>query len=148
MADRVDGPCWQRSAATTGRSVSGTRMRAAWPGRATRGSRSSNFRWWDIGHDGFQQDGVVDLQAERTPYQLERGGIYRLNANDVIRKSLLAFSEAHSDIATHKVAWAAVSAAGLEAARLLDLKGIRGLETFGDSGIIEAGATAERLIVT
>ena len=70
------------------------------------------FRWGGMGHDGYQQDGVQDLplQPQGTAYAFAPGGVYRLDANGVIRQLQSAFSGAHSDIQHPEVAWALLSA--------------------------------------
>jgi hypothetical protein len=115
MADRVDGPLlatfsihdravglWYPNASRLAR-------------QANQGIEEFNFRWGGMGHDGYQQDGVVDraLLPQGGDYGLQKGTFYRLNGNAVIKKSLSEFSEAHSDIRHPEVAWAAVSAAAL-----------------------------------
>src|SRR4029453_10023509 len=112
LADRVDGPLLSTFSVPA-------RAVGLWSPNASRLARQDNqalddfnFRWGGLGHDGYQQDGAVDrtLQAEGAAYAFEKGRFYRLNGNNVINKSLSAFSEAHSDIRHPEVAWAAVSA--------------------------------------
>lgn len=115
VADRVDGPLLA-TFSVHDRAVGRWYPNASRLARQeTQGWEDFNFRWGGMGHDGYQQDGVVDgrLQEQGTAYQLEPGAFYRLNANDVISKSLSSFSEAHSDIRHPQVAWAMVSAAAL-----------------------------------
>jgi hypothetical protein len=116
VADRVDGPLLCTFSKHD-------RAVGLWYPNASRLARQDNqdlddfnFRWGGMGHDGYQQDGVVDrsLQAVGILYKFEKGTFYRLDGNNVIKKSLSAFSQAHSDIRHREVAWAAVSAAGLD----------------------------------
>jgi hypothetical protein len=115
VTNRVDGPLLATFS-------SRDRAVGLWYPNASRLARQDNeasddfnFRWGGMGHDGYQQDGVVDsdLLAQGAAYQLKKHTFYRLNSNNIIKKSLSAFSEAHSDIRHPEIAWAAVSAAGL-----------------------------------
>jgi len=115
LADRVDGPLVATHSVHD-------RAVGLWYPNASRLARQDsqglddfNYNWGGMGHDGYQHDGVVALAlgAAGSGYDWENGRFYRLDSSAVIRKSLSAFSEAHSDISHPEVAWAAVSAAGL-----------------------------------
>jgi hypothetical protein len=73
------------------------------------------YRWGAIGHDGYQQPGVIDhlLLAAKQPYVFVKNHFYRLDANDVISADQSPVSGAHSDIRHPEILWAAISAAGL-----------------------------------
>ncbi|MCI2421575.1 hypothetical protein MOQ72_29495 [Saccharopolyspora sp. K220] len=72
-----------------------------------------NYRWGAMGHDGYQQRDAktVTMAGQGTDYGFQPGAFYRLDANDVIKRNLSWFAQAHSDIRHPEVAWAAVSAA-------------------------------------
>jgi hypothetical protein len=72
------------------------------------------YQWGGMGHDGYQQDGVVSLPLgpQGTVYAFVPGTFYRLDSNAIIKNMDSAFAGAHSDIVHPEVAWAALSAAG------------------------------------
>ncbi|MGP4019720.1 hypothetical protein [Saccharopolyspora sp. 5N708] len=72
-----------------------------------------NYRWGAMGYDGYQQSDAktVTMAGQGTDYGFQPGVFYRLDANDVIKRNLSRFAQAHSDIRHPEVAWAAVSAA-------------------------------------
>jgi hypothetical protein len=75
----------------------------------------ANDRWGGMGSDGFQRarDPLhpVGLKDPGLDYGLAAGTFYSVNGARAIRRSLSAFSGAHSDIRHPEVAWVVVSAA-------------------------------------
>jgi hypothetical protein len=72
------------------------------------------YQWGGMGHDGFQQSPPgTTLKLKGTTYPLSKDGIYLLDANHVIKKSLSTFSGAHTDIIHDEIAAAALAAASL-----------------------------------
>ncbi len=72
------------------------------------------YEWGGMGHDGFQQSPAgttVTLQAQGYDYGFASGGVYLLDANNVIKADQSPFSGAHSDIRHPEVAWAVRAAA-------------------------------------
>jgi hypothetical protein len=115
LASRVDGPLVSTFSALD-------RAVGTWYPNASLVARQDNqgdndflFRWGGVGHDGFQQDGVVqvDIAAAGSPYGFQSGTFYRVKSDGVIKKSLSAFSGAHCDIRHPEVAWVLASASGL-----------------------------------
>jgi len=82
--------------------------------------REFGYTWGAMGHDGFQQDGVQQhpLGPPGTDYGFRAGGLYRLDGDKVITKSLSSFSGAHCDIRRPEVTWVLARAAGLGAVQL------------------------------
>jgi hypothetical protein len=83
--------------------------------QGARQMRDLGFRWGALGHDGFQQDGVVQLRLGPVGlhYQWQPGRLHSLDSTQVINRDLSWRAGAHSDIRKPEIAWAAVSAAGL-----------------------------------
>jgi hypothetical protein len=115
IGDRVDGPLLATFSVHD-------RAVGLWYPNASRLARQNNqglddfnYEWGGMGHDGYQQDGVMalTLAPRGFEYRFQKGRFYRLDSNAVIAKSLSRFSEAHSDIRHPEVAWAAVAAADL-----------------------------------
>lgn len=79
--------------------------------------REFGYTWGAMGHDGFQQEGVIELplSVPGTDYAFRAGTFYRLNGDDVIIHKLSSFSGAHCDIRRPEVSWALARAAGLGA---------------------------------
>ena len=67
-----------------------------------------------MGHDGFQQSPAgTRLELRRASYPLTKDGVYLLDGNKVIARSLSPFGGAHSDIVHDEIASAALAAASL-----------------------------------
>ncbi|MEP7022925.1 MAG: serine/threonine protein kinase [Actinomycetota bacterium] len=74
------------------------------------------YEWGGMGHDGFQQSSgstTLELTVEGFEYGFTKGGVYRLDANNVINAMQSSFSGAHSDIQHPEMVWAVVSAAAV-----------------------------------
>lgn len=71
-------------------------------------------RWGAMGHDGFQQGGVVDrrLSALRGDEDWAAGVLHRIDAGDVINRGLSWFAGSHSDIRKAEIGRLAVALAG------------------------------------
>ncbi|TDD44242.1 serine/threonine protein kinase [Saccharopolyspora elongata] len=112
-ADRVDGPlvCTFSEADRAVGWWYPNASRLAWQGAEL--VDRINYRWGAMGYDGYQQSGAqtVTMAQQGTDYGFQPGMFYRLDANDVIKRNLSWFAQAHCDIRHPEVAWAAASAA-------------------------------------
>ena len=119
VADRVDGPLVCTSSVHD-RAVGTWYPRASLLARQDdQADRDATYNWGALGHDGFQQPGVVPLRLgpPGTDYPFAPGGFFTLDGDEVITTDLSSFSGAHCDIRRPEVAWAMARAAGLGVVR-------------------------------
>ena len=114
-AERVDGPLvctFSASDRALGRWYPNASMLAR---QDSEDNAAFGHRWGALGHDGFQQDDVVErvLRPAGADYDWRPRTFHRLDANQVIKHDLSRLSGSHGDILHSEIAWAAVSAAGL-----------------------------------